>query len=175
MEAYFKSKIRDVHDFPKDGIVFKDITTLLKDPDALQKMGDALYEQAKDLGVEKVVGIDSRGFIFGGYLAIRLNAGLVLVRKHGKLPADTHQQTYELEYGQDVLEIHRDALKPGERVLLHDDLLATGGTARAACDLIEKAGGEVVLASFLIELIFLKGREKFNNYEVASVVAYDAE
>lgn len=175
MEAYFKSKIRDVHDFPKKGIVFKDITTLLKDPEALKKMGDALYEQAKDLQIEKVVGIDSRGFIFGGHLAIRLGAGLVLIRKKGKLPAKTHQQSYELEYGSDTLEIHQDALKPGERVLVHDDLLATGGTAKAACDLIEKAGGKVVLASFLIELGFLNGREKFQEYEVASIVNYSDE
>jgi len=172
MEEYFKSHIRSIEDFPKKGIIFRDITTLLKDPDAFTKMGDLLYEYSKDKNITKVVGIDSRGFIYGGYLASRLQAGFVLVRKHGKLPHDTLSQTYDLEYGQDVLEIHKDAVEPGDRILLHDDLLATGGTAKAACDLIEKAGGEVVQATFLIELTGLNGREKFDGYDVQSAVKY---
>ncbi len=165
--------IRNIPDFPKPGILFKDITTLLKDAEAFQKMGNALVEFAEGKAIQKVVGIDSRGFIYGGYLASRLNTGFVLIRKAGKLPAETHQESYELEYGTDTLEIHKDAITPGERVLLHDDLLATGGTARAACNLIEKAGGEVVQLSFLIELAFLKGRERFEGYDVRSALCYE--
>ncbi|MCC5930920.1 MAG: adenine phosphoribosyltransferase [Cyclobacteriaceae bacterium] len=175
MEEFFKSHIRTIVDFPKKGIVFRDITTLIKHPEALKKAGDALYEFSKDMGVQKVAGIDSRGFIFGGYLAQRLGTGLVLVRKPGKLPAETFSQTYQLEYGEDTLQIHKDAIEPGERILLHDDLLATGGTARAACELIEKAGGVVVQVTFLIELSFLRGREKFNSYDMKSLVVYDSE
>lgn len=175
MEEYFKSRIRSVEDFPKKGIIFRDITTLLKDSEAFAKMGDILFEYSEGKNINKVVGIDSRGFIYGGYLASRLNAGFILVRKPGKLPYETLSQTYELEYGQDVLEIHKDAIQPGDRILLHDDLLATGGTARAACDLIEKAGGEVIQVSFLIELSFLSGRSKFNGYDVQSAVKYTEE
>lgn len=165
--------IRNVVNFPKPGILFKDITTLLKDADAFQKMGDTLVSFAKDKQIDKVVGIDSRGFIYGGYLASQLHAGLVLIRKEGKLPAETLQESYELEYGTDTLEIHKDAIEPGERILLHDDLLATGGTARAACNLIEKAGGEIVQLSFLIELAFLNGKEKFEGYEITSALTYE--
>ncbi len=175
MEDYFKSKIRNVQDFPKPGIVFRDITTLLQDAEAFNKMGDALYHISKDRGIQKVVGIDSRGFIFGGYLADRLNAGLVLIRKSGKLPSETIQQTYQLEYGTDTLEIHKDAIKPGEKVLVHDDLLATGGTAKAACQLIEKMGGVVEQVSFMIELSFLQGRKHFNGYSLNTVVNYSSE
>lgn len=174
MEEYFKSKIRDIVDFPKQGIVFRDITTLLQDAEAFQKMGDQLYAFSKDMGIEKVVGVDSRGFIYGALLANRLNAGLVLIRKSGKLPGATMQQTYDLEYGSGTLEIHRDAILPGERILLHDDLLATGGTAKAACELIEKAGGKVVQATFMIELSFLEGRNKFSGYDLQSAVRYDS-
>ena len=134
-----------------------------------------MYEQSKNLKIDKVVGIDSRGFILGGALANLHNAGFVLVRKPGKLPYETISQSYTLEYGHDTLEIHKDAIKPGEKILLHDDLLATGGTARAACDLIEKAGGIVVQVSFIIELSFLNGRSKFENYKVSSLVSYDSE
>ncbi len=175
MEKYFKSKIRNVKDFPKPGIVFRDITTLLKDSEAFQKMGNQLFEFSKDKGIQKVVGIDSRGFIFGGYLANRLDAGLVLIRKSGKLPSETIKQTYQLEYGTDTLEIHKDAVLPGEKVLIHDDLLATGGTAKAACELIEKMGGKVVQVSFMIELSFLNGRQHFNGYKVDSAVQYTSE
>jgi adenine phosphoribosyltransferase len=175
MEDYFKSKIRNVNNFPKPGIVFRDITTLLQDTEAFTKMGEVLYEFSKEKGIQKVVGIDSRGFIYGGYLADRLNAGLVLIRKKGKLPSETIHQTYDLEYGTDTLEIHKDAIKPGEKVLVHDDLLATGGTAKAACQLIEKMGGIVSQVSFMIELSFLNGRQRFGKYDIRSAVNYTSE
>jgi adenine phosphoribosyltransferase len=175
MDDYFKKLIRNVADFPKKGIMFRDITTLLKDREGMKKCADALYEFSKDMKIDKVVGIDSRGFIFGGTLAYMLGAGFVLVRKPGKLPADTLSQSYSLEYGEDTLEIHKDAIRPGERVLMHDDLLATGGTARAACDLIEQAGGEIVQLSFIIELSFLRGRDQFGDYIINSLVAYKGE
>ena len=174
MEEYFKSKIRDIVDFPKQGIVFRDITTLLQDAEAFQKMGDQLFAFSKDMGIDKVVGIDSRGFIYGALLAKQLNAGLILIRKSGKLPGATIRQTYDLEYGSGTLEIHKDAIEPGERVLLHDDLLATGGTAKAAVELIEKAGGVVVQATFMIELAFLNGRNKFDGYNLKSAVRYES-
>lgn len=175
MESYFKQLIRNVPDFPKKGIMFRDITTLLKDAEGLKKCADLLVDFSKDKQIDKVVGIDSRGFIFGGTLAYMLNAGFVIVRKPGKLPAETLRQSYALEYGEDTLEIHKDAILPGERVLIHDDLLATGGTARAACDLIEKAGGVVVQLSFIIELNFLQGRRLFGDYIINSLVAFDGE
>ena len=175
MEEYFKQKIRNVPDFPKKGIMFRDITTLLKDGEALNKSAEALYNFSKDLKIDKVVGVESRGFIFGSLLAQRLGVGLILVRKPGKLPAETISQSYTLEYGEDTLEIHKDAIQPGERILLHDDLLATGGTARAACDLIEKAGGNIVQVSFIIELAFLGGKELFEDYIVSALATYDSE
>ncbi len=175
MENYFKELIRDVPDFPREGIIFRDITTLLKDREGVKKCADALYGFSKDLHIDKVVGIDSRGFIFGGMLAYMLDAGFVVVRKPGKLPADIISQSYILEYGEDTLEIHKDAIQPGERILIHDDLLATGGTARATCDLIEKAGGKIVQLSFIVELSFLQGRKQFKDYIVNSLVQYDGE
>jgi adenine phosphoribosyltransferase len=175
METYLKSKIRNIANFPKKGIVFRDITTLMNDREALQKVAETLAYMSKDLKIDKVAGIESRGFILAGVLAEKLHAGLVLIRKPGKLPAETLSQNYELEYGTDTLEMHKDAIRPGERVLIHDDLLATGGTARAACDLIEKAGGIVVKLSFIVELSFLKGRDKISNYPVDSLVTYDRE
>lgn len=168
-----KKYIREVNNFPKEGIVFKDITTLLKDPEAFREMGKQVLDFAQDKQIEKVAGIDSRGFIYGGYLADKLNAGLVLIRKKGKLPAETYQTAYNLEYGSATIELHKDAIAPGERVLLHDDLLATGGTAKAACQLIEKAGGKVVQISFLLELAALGGRERFKAYDLRSVLRYD--
>jgi adenine phosphoribosyltransferase len=167
--------IRDVPDFPKKGIIFKDITTLLKNPEALKKTSSILYDLAKDKGITKVAGIESRGFIFGGLLAEKLNAGFVLIRKPNKLPAEKISETYALEYGTDTIEIHKDAIIPGDKVLLHDDLLATGGTAQAAVKLIEKLGGEVVQISFLIELVFLNGRELLKGYEIQSLIRYAAE
>lgn len=167
--------IRDVPNFPKEGIIFKDITTLLKDSTGLNATINALYDLAKEKGITKVAGIESRGFILGGALAQKLNAGFVPIRKPKKLPAETISASYELEYGTDKIEIHKDAIVPGDKVLLHDDLLATGGTMEAAIKLIEQLGGEVVQISFIIELDFLKGKEKLKNYEVHSLIHYDAE
>ena len=167
--------IRDVPNFPKEGIIFKDITTLLKDSTGLNATIHSLYDFAKGKGITKVAGIESRGFILGGALAQKLNAGFVPIRKPKKLPAETISASYELEYGTDKIEIHKDAIVPGDKVLLHDDLLATGGTMEAAVKLIEQLGGEVVQISFIIELDFLKGKEKLKNYEVHSLIHYDAE
>ena len=171
----FSQYIRDVKDFPKAGIVFKDITTLLKDATALRAAGQQLFDYAKDLQITKVVGIESRGFIYGLALADKLGAGFVPVRKPGKLPADTLRESYTLEYGSDALEIHKDAIQAGDRILIHDDLLATGGTAAAACKLVEALGGEVVQLSFLIELGFLKGRTRLEGYDIKALINYDAE
>lgn len=170
-----KDTIRDVPDFPKKGIVFKDITTLLKDPEALSYATEELYKFAKNKQITKVAGIESRGFIIGGLLAQKLTAGFVPIRKPGKLPAETISESYSLEYGTDSIEIHKDAIEPGDIVLLHDDLLATGGTMEAAIKLVEKLGGKVAQISFLIELNFLNGRERLKNYEVHSLIQYDSE
>ena len=170
-----KNYIRSVNDFPKKGIVFRDITTLLKDPVALKKTSTLLFDFAKDKNITKVVGIESRGFMFGITLAEKLDVGFVPARKPGKLPAETERLTYALEYGEDALEIHKDAIEEGDKVLLHDDLLATGGTAQAACKLIEKLGGQVVQVSFIIELSFLKGRTRLKDYDVRALVDYDSE
>lgn len=175
MDADIKKYIRTVKDFPKPGIMFRDITTLLKEPEGLKASFDALIEFTKGLKIDKVVGIESRGFMLGAMMAENLNAGFVPIRKPGKLPAETVKEIYSLEYGIDAIEIHRDAIKAGESVLLHDDLLATGGTARAAINLIEKLGGKVVQVSFIIELSFLNGREKLKGYDVRSLVNYDSE
>ena len=168
----FEAYIRDIHDFPEKGIVFKDITPLLKDPVALQKAGDALFDLIDGAEIDKVVGVDSRGFIFAPMLATKLNAGFVPVRKVGKLPFTTVAESYALEYGMDTLEIHTDAIGEGEKVLVHDDVLATGGTAEAVCKLVEKLGGVVVQCNFIIHLSFLKGAEKLNGYPVKSLLTY---
>lgn len=169
------SFIRTVPDFPKKGIMFKDITTLINDPHGFDIALSNLYNLAKDKKITKVVGIESRGFIFGAVLASKLGVGFVPIRKPGKLPAETLEESYSLEYGTDKIEIHKDALSAGDKVLLHDDLLATGGTMEAACKLVEKLGAEVVQISFLIELTFLNGREKLRKYDVQSLVTYDSE
>ncbi len=175
MSEELKKYIRSVKDFPIEGIMFRDITTLLLNPEASKKTIDELYAFAKDLNITKVVGIESRGFLFGMMLAEKLGVGFVPIRKPGKLPAETESVEYELEYGTDKIEIHKDAINPGDKVLLHDDLLATGGTAEAACKLIEKLGGEVVQVSFIVELSFLKGREHLNKYDVKVLVDYKSE
>ena len=175
MSEELKKYIRTVKDFPIEGIMFRDITTLLLDPVASKKTIEELYDFAKDLNITKVVGIESRGFLFGMMLAEKLGVGFVPIRKPGKLPAETESMEYELEYGTDKIEIHKDAIDPGDKVLLHDDLLATGGTAEAACKLIEKLGGEVVQVSFIVELSFLKGREHLQNYDVKALVDYESE
>ena len=168
----FQPFIRDIKDFPKPGVVFKDITPLLKDHGALLKACDALCDMVGNHLVDKVVGVDSRGFIFAPLMASRLNAGFVPVRKQGKLPFETVSASYELEYGTDTLEIHVDAIKKGERVLVHDDVLATGGTAKAVCELVQKLGGEVIQCNFLIHLTFLGGADKLNGHEIKSLLQY---
>ena len=167
--------IRSIPDFPKKGIVFRDITTLLKDKEAFARAIDLLYEHYRGAQIDKVVSVESRGYILGAPLAYELGAGFVPIRKPGKLPAATLRQEYALEYGTDAVEIHRDAVAAGERVLLHDDLLATGGTALAACRLVEKLGGTVAGASFLIELTFLQGRRRLSPYDIFSLIKYDTE
>jgi adenine phosphoribosyltransferase len=168
-----KSLIREIPDFPKPGILFYDITTLLKDKDGLHGVIDALKDPYAHLGVDVIVGIEARGFIFAPALAYALNAGFVPVRKPKKLPGERAGITYDLEYGTDTLEIHSDALFPGCRVLIVDDLLATGGTAKATAELIEKVGGTVVGMAFAVELTFLGGRDKLSAYKVFSVLQYD--
>ena len=167
--------IRDIPDFPKPGIVFKDITPLLGDGVLFAKTIDVLAERYRDQKIDTVLGIESRGFIVGAALAYKLGAGFCVVRKPGKLPYDTHSASYELEYGTDSLEIHIDAIADNARVLIADDLIATGGTAAATAQLVSKLGGEVVECAFVIELSFLKGRDKLRPYSVFSIVQYDAE
>jgi adenine phosphoribosyltransferase len=169
------SYIRTVPDFPKQGIMFRDITTLLKDAHAFQQAVEELYARYRGERISKVVCVESRGFILGAALALRLQAGFVPIRKKGKLPAATLRQEYALEYGSDEIEVHKDAIDAGERVLIHDDLLATGGTVAAACKLVENLGGTIVGLSFLIELSFLKGRAQLGSYDVFSIIQYDAE
>jgi len=170
-----KNYFRIVPDFPKQGINFIDITTLLKDKVALNEALEQLYSKVSDLKIDKVVAIESRGFIFGSLLAHKLNAGFVPVRKPGKLPAEKISESYSLEYGTDTLEIHKDAIEPGEKILIHDDLLATGGTVEAVCKMVEKLGGEISGILFLVELSFLKGREKLSKYNVHSIVKFESE
>jgi adenine phosphoribosyltransferase len=168
-----RTKIRDIKDFPTEGILFKDITTLLKDGPAWASVIDHLAAKYDTALVEVVVGVESRGFIFGGALAHQLKAGFVPVRKRGKLPGPTIEEEYELEYGRDVLAIHEDAIRSGQKVLVVDDLLATGGTMAATLRLIERLGGKVVGTAFLIELAFLKGRDRLRGYDVDALITYD--
>jgi adenine phosphoribosyltransferase len=170
-----KKYIRNVRDFPKKGIIFKDITTLLKDPVAFKTTGQLLFEFAKEKDITKVAAIESRGFIFGSILAEKLDVGFIPIRKPGKLPSEKMSEKYDLEYGSSIIEIHKDSIQPGDKILVHDDLLATGGTAKAAANLIEKLGGMILQFSFIIELTFLKGRELLNDYEVKSLISYDSE
>lgn len=172
MQNYVQSKVRDIVDFPKKGIIFRDITTAVKDPKALQFMVDFLVQQYEDKKIDYVVGIESRGFIFGAPLAYKLGAGFVVVRKPGKLPADVISQEYALEYGTDKIEMHADAVEAGKNVLVIDDLLATGGTVDAACKLLKKAGANVIGAGFIIELSDLGGRKKLEGIEVTSMIQY---
>ena len=167
--------IRSIPDFPKKGIVFRDITTLLKNADALHTAVNLLSDHYKNSKIDKVVCIESRGFILGSALAVSLGAGFVPIRKKGKLPAEVIREQYALEYGTDVIEMHVDALVPGERILLHDDLLATGGTMCAAVRLVEKLQADIVGISFLIELSFLHGRKNLTTYDIFSLVQYDSE
>ncbi|MGP1990812.1 adenine phosphoribosyltransferase [Zobellia laminariae] len=167
-----KAFIRDIDNFPQEGVIFKDITPLLADAKAMQFTLDRLLEMVGDVKIDKVVGMESRGFFFAPLLAQRLNAGFIPVRKPGKLPAEKTSQTYDLEYGTDTLEMHSDAILTGEKILVHDDVLATGGTAKATCDLIKRLGGEIVQCNFLIELDFLKGRSKLGETDVKALLNY---
>jgi adenine phosphoribosyltransferase len=167
-----RSKIREIPDFPKPGILFYDITTLLKDAGAYREAIDLMLDPYRDLGVEAVVGMESRGFIFSGPIAYLLHAGLIPVRKLGKLPAATESVEYALEYGSNTLEIHKDSIRPGQRVLIVDDLLATGGTVRGTIELVERLRGQIVGLAFLVELRFLKGRERLTGYKTTSVIQY---
>ena len=167
-----KEAIRDVPDFPKPGILFKDITPILDDPKLFQATIDLFTTRAEEQNVNKIAAIDARGFLFGGAVADRLGLGLVPIRKQGKLPYKTYEETYDLEYGTATLAIHQDAFESGDRVLLLDDLLATGGTALASAHLIEKAGGTVAEIDFLVELSFLNGREVLGEYEVYAPVLF---
>jgi len=170
-----KSAIRTVPDFPKKGIMFRDITTLLLDRKAFKQSIDELEDFCRGKRIDKIFGIESRGFIFGGILADRLGVGFVPMRKKGKLPGKTIGQEYQLEYGTDTIEIHADAIRKGESVLIVDDLIATGGTLEAACKLAENNGASVAGIAALIELTFLKGREKLQKYDIFSLVKYDSE
>jgi adenine phosphoribosyltransferase len=175
MSRELKKYIRSIPNFPIKGVKFRDITTLLKEPEGINKTIDELVNFTEEIKIDKIVGIESRGFIFGSLLSQRLCVGFIPARKPGKLPAATESQTYQLEYGEDSIEIHKDAINKGDKILIHDDLLATGGTAQATVKLIEKLGGEVVQLSFIIELTFLKGRDKLKGYDIKSIICYDSE
>jgi adenine phosphoribosyltransferase len=166
--------IRDIPDFPKPGIVFKDITPLFLDPDALRATVSALADYARSREADYIVSAEARGFVLGGAVAAEVGAGFILARKPGKLPRETSSVEYQLEYGVDALEVHADAVAGGARVLVHDDLLATGGTAEALCGLVEQAGGVVAGCAFVIELAFLHGRERLKGYDVHSLIVYDS-
>lgn len=168
----FKNYIRDIEDFPKKGIIYKDISPLLSNHKVLKAAADALCEHLLKLGINKVVGVESRGFFMATLMAERLQAGFIPIRKPGKLPYACISESYALEYGEDTLEIHQDAIVPGEKVVLHDDVLATGGTAEAAIKLIERLGGEVVECNFLIELSFLNGYKKLGNHKLTSLMKF---
>jgi len=167
-----KAAVRDIPDFPKPGILFKDITPILMDPDLLRMATDLYVEQLRDRGITKLAAVDARGFLFTGGISDRLNIGVVPIRKKGKLPYRTFEETYDLEYGTATLTVHQDAFEPGDRVALIDDLLATGGTAQAAARLIEKGGGTVVSLLFLIELAFLNGRDRLEGYDVYAALVF---
>jgi adenine phosphoribosyltransferase len=169
---HLKALIRDVPDFPVPGILFRDVTPLLRDPAGLADVVEHLAERYRGAGIDAVAGIESRGFIFGAPLAVALGIGFVPIRKLGKLPADKISREYALEYGTNCLEMHRDGVAPGERVLLVDDLLATGGTARAAAELVEEVGGRIASVAFVIELAFLDGRKLLDGYDVHSILTY---
>ncbi len=167
-----KRFIRDIPDFPQKGVMFRDITTILKDPEAFKYSIDTIVNKYKDAKIDKVVSIEARGYIFGGAIAYNLGCGIVPVRKLGKLPAETVKMEYELEYGKNTIEIHKDGIEKGERVLLFDDVLATGGTMLAACKLVETLGGKVIACAFIANLTYLSGTEKLRDYEIFSLVEY---
>ena len=170
-----KDKIRTIPNWPIEGVMFRDITTLAIDPEGLREACDAFYDRYKDQSIEKVVGIDARGFIFGSVLAYKMGIGFVPVRKKGKLPYETISAAYTLEYGESIVEMHKDAIAPGEKVIIVDDLIATGGTISAAIQLVEKLGGEIVELAFVIELPDLKGREKIGNHKIFALTEFEGE
>ncbi|MFD1095156.1 adenine phosphoribosyltransferase [Salegentibacter chungangensis] len=167
-----KEFVRDIPDFPKEGVVYKDISPLLQDPEAMHRAVELFLEKLDGIKIDKVIGIEARGFFFATLLAEKLNAGFIPLRKPGKLPYKTIKEEYALEYGTDSLEIHEDAFERGEKILIHDDVLATGGTALAACKLVERMGGEIAQCDFLVELEFLNGREKLKGYQIESLLKY---
>lgn len=164
--------VRTIPDFPEEGVMFRDITTILQDPDGLEMAVEGLCELVKDLDFDLVVGLESRGFIFGVPIALKLHKGFIPIRKKGKLPAETLSMKYDLEYGEAEIEIHKDAIKPGQKVIIVDDLIATGGTCKATCRMVEALGGKVEKICFVMELAGLKGREKLQGYDVASLITY---
>jgi adenine phosphoribosyltransferase len=170
-----KQTVRSIPGWPIDGVIFRDLTTLMKDPEALRLSCDILYERYKDSGLDKVVGIDARGFVFGAVLAYKLGVGFVPVRKKGKLPAETIEQSYNLEYGSGTLEIHKDALDTGERVVIADDLIATGGTVGATVKLVRKLGAVIHECAFLVELPDLKGRQQVEDCDIFAILGFDGE
>ena len=172
-QSLLKTKIRDIPDFPKQGIVFKDITPLVQDPTSLRLAVDSLAEPFREHDITAVAGMEARGFIFGSLVAWQLGVGFIPLRKPGKLPYDVQSVDYTLEYGQASLEAHIDSIQPGDKILLIDDLLATGGTAKASCELVEKLGGEIVACAFVIELMILGGRNQLSSYPTYSLIQYD--
>ncbi|MFH1893335.1 MAG: adenine phosphoribosyltransferase [Candidatus Zixiibacteriota bacterium] len=173
-EEYFKTKIRSIPDFPKKGIMYRDITTLTSDSEAFAMAIDVIFDRSHDLGITKVVAIESRGFVFGSALAYKLGCGMVLVRKPGKLPFEIVSEDYTLEYGTDRIEIHSDALTPKDRVMIVDDLVATGGTLLACCHLVEKLGAGIACVATVVELSHLGGQNRFSDYNYFSLVKYDS-
>jgi adenine phosphoribosyltransferase len=172
---YIKSKVRSIPDWPIKGVIFRDITTLLLDPPAFKKICTIFYDRYVNEKIDKIVGIDARGFLFGSVLAYKLDIGMIPIRKNGKLPYNTISESYTLEYGEEVIEIHEDAIQKGERVVIIDDLMATGGTISAAANLVEKLGGEIIECSFVLELPDLNGREKLGSRNVFSIVEFEGE
>lgn len=170
-----KQIIRSIPGWPIEGVIFRDVTTLMQNPEAFRESCDRLYHRYKDLGIDKIVGIDARGFVFGAVLAYQLGIGFVPVRKKGKLPCKSIQETYSLEYGQDTLEIHEDAIEKGEKIVIVDDLIATGGTVGAAVRLVEKLGGHLLECAFIVELPDLKGRDKIPGVKVFSLTEFEGE
>jgi len=170
-----KKSIRTIPNFPKEGIMFRDITTLLSNPKAFKKTMDYLKVRYKGRKIDKIAGIESRGFIFGGALSYLLGVGFVPIRKKGKLPGETTSVTYDLEYGTDTIEVHTDAIRPGENVLVIDDLIATGGSSKAAVDLVERLGGKVIECAFIVDLPDLKGKEKLLGYDIFTMVEFEGE
>ena len=170
-----KETIRSIPDWPIKGVIFRDLTTLMQNPQAFQKSCNVLYERYKDMKIDKIVGIDARGFVFGAVLAYKLGIGFVPVRKKGKLPWKTIQETYSLEYGEDTLEIHEDAVEKGEKVVIVDDLIATGGTIGATVKLVKKLGADIIECAFVVELPDLKGRDQIQNCKVFAITEFEGE